>query len=208
MSKTAAKRLEREMAQSREATVLSQIKPHFLHNTLVAIIDLCSGNTEAQNALASLSDYLRVNMDALNQKKPISFETELRHIEHYVLLEKLRFEERLQIIYDIKATNFKVPVLSVQPIVENAVFHGLFNKQGGGIVRIRTIETETDYSITVADDGVGFDTEILNDAKNNSGIENVKNRIASMCGGTFDIYSKPGVGTRVHIKIPKLEGDV
>ena len=184
----------------------SQIKPHFLYNTLAAITDLCSGNTEAQNALASFSDYLRANMDAFNQKNPISFETELRHIEHYLALEKLRFEDRLQVVYDINATDFLVPILSIQPIVENAVSHGLFNKPGGGTVRVRTIETETDYAITVADDGVGFDTEILNDNKNNGGIENARNRLETMCGGILDIYSKPGVGTRVHINIPKSEG--
>jgi len=182
----------------------SQIKPHFLFNTLAAIIDLCYGNTEAQNALVSFSDYLRANMDAINQKNPISFETELMHIKHYLALEKLRFEERLQVIYNIKVTDFKIPVLSVQPIVENAVHHGLFNKQGSGVIRIRTKETEKEYIITIVDDGVGFDTGILdNSDKAYTGIEDVRNRLESMCAGKLNISSLPGVGTRVNIIIPK-----
>jgi len=122
-------------------------------------------------------------------------------------LEKLRFEERMQIVYDINATGFKLPVLSLQPLVENAVAHGLFNKPGGGTVRIRTTETETEYTITIADNGAGFDIDALqNSGKKHGGIENVRNRIDDMCGGTLTVYSKPGIGTRVHIKIPKTGG--
>ena len=205
LAKIAQERLEQEQTQSRTTTILSQLNPHFMYNIISAINDLCEGKPEAQKALVAFSDYLRVTISSLKHTKPVSFVTELNHIKHYLSLEKLRFEERMQVIYDITATDFMVPVLSVQPIVENAVSHGLFNKLGGGTVRIRTTETETEYSITVADDGVGFDTEILNEAKNNSGIENVRKRIASMCGGTLDIYSKPGVGTRVHINIPKAK---
>ena len=182
----------------------SNIQPHFMYNSLVSIIDLCAGNTEAQKALVAFSDYLRFNMDSINQKKPIAFETELKHIENYLLLEKLRFEERLQIVYDIKTTNFKIPVLSVQPIVENAVSHGLFNKPDGGTVRIRTIEQETEYVITVVDDGIGFDTNALQSSeKEHSGLERVKNRLAAACNGTLTISSKPAIGTRVTIKMPK-----
>jgi len=184
--------------------MFSRIKPHFLYNTLTAIIDLCSGNEDAQKALAAFSDYLRVNMDAPKQKTPVAFETELRHIEHYLLLEKLRFEDRLQVIYDIKAIDFKIPVLSVQPIVENAVFHGIFNKIEGGVVRIRTKEADAEYIISIVDNGIGFDTEKLQASeKSGTGIENVRNRLASMCGGTITVSSKPGIGTRVNIRIPK-----
>ena len=204
LTEIAIEQHEQELTQSSIATMLSQVKPHFLFNSISAISDLCAENPEAQKALVSLSDYLRVNMGSINQKTPVSFETELNHIKHYLYLEKLRYEERLQIVYDIKTTDFKVPVLSIQPIVENAVSHGLFNKPGGGTVRIRTAEAETEHIITIVDDGIGYDTDALqNTGKNQSGIENVINRLASMCNGTVTISSKPGIGTRVHVNIPK-----
>ena len=213
-------------------TMYSHLKPHFVFNSLTAIGSLCSGNSEAQEALTAFSDYLRVNISYHNQKTPVLFDTELKHVENYLFLEKLRFEERLIVLYDIKVTGFKVPVLSVQPIVENAVSHGLFHKPGVGTVRIRTVESETEYIISVVDDGVGYDTSTSGDSalrdntsgdntsedntsgenverengKSHKGIENVKNRLASMCGGTLTVYSKPGVGTRVNIKIPKGSG--
>ena len=195
---------EQELTQSRIAIMISQLQPHFMYNSISAIHDLCTGNPEAQNALVAFSDYLRVNLSSLKQKTPVPFSTELNHIKHYLSLEKLRFEDKMQIVYDINTTDFKIPVLSLQPLVENAVSHGLFNKLSGGTIRIRTIETENEYTITVADDGIGFDTSILQSAeKRHSGIENVKNRISAMCNGTVTVFSKPGVGTRVHIKIPK-----
>jgi len=187
--------------------MFSQIKSHFIFNSLTAISDLCSENTEAQEALAAFSDYLRVNMSSLNQKKLVPFDAELRHIKNYLWLEKLRFEERLQVIYDINSNDFKIPILSVQPIVENAVSHGLFNKTGAGTIRIRTTESEAEYIITVVDDGVGFDAESLNDnSRNFTGIENIKNCVVTMCSGTLVISSKPGIGTRVNISIPKGGG--
>ena len=112
LTEIAVEQREYELTQSRIATMFSQIQPHFLYNTLTAIHDVCTGNPEAQKALVAFSDYLRVNMDALNQKTLITFETELKHIEHYLYLEKLRFEERLQTVYDIKVTGFKIPVFS------------------------------------------------------------------------------------------------
>ena len=204
ISKLRKKQREHELTQSRMTAMLSQIQSHFIYNSLTAISDMCNGNSEVQEALAAFSDYLRVNIGSLNQKALVPFETELNHVKHYLFLEKLRFEERLQTIYEINETNFKVPVLSIQPIVENAVSHGLFNKQGVGTVRIRTKETETDYIVTVVDDGIGYDTNAVQETeKTHSGIENAKNRLFSMCGGTLTIYSKPGIGTRVHIIIPK-----
>jgi len=184
--------------------LFSQIKSHFIFNSLTAIYDLCSGNTEAQEAIVAFSEYLRVSMGSVNQKKLISFDTELKYIKHYLLLEKLRYEEKLQVIYEIKANNFKVPLLSILPLIENAVSHGLFNKTGAGTIRIRTTESETEYTVTIVDDGIGFDANTLHDNEYKySGIENIRSCIESMCGGTLIISSKPGVGTRVNINIPK-----
>ena len=204
LTEIAIEQHEQQLTQNRISTILSQLKPHFVYNSITAISDLCSENPEAQKALVAFSDYLRINLSSLKQKPMVSFVTEVNHIKHYLSLEKLRFEDRMQIVYDIKAADFMIPILSVQPIIENAVSHGLFNKPDGGTIRLRTREAETEYVITVVDDGVGFDIDLLNDPeKNHQGIDNVKNRLASMCGGTLTIFSKPGVGTRVQIIIPK-----
>lgn len=194
---------EAELAEGRIAVMLSQIQPHFIFNTLSSIADVCGENPLAQKCLSAFSDYLRGNMDALSQKMPIPFERELEHVRQYLWLEQLRFEERLRIEYDIRAKNFMLPVLTLQPIVENAVRHGITQRLSGGTIAIRSEESGSGYRIVVEDDGVGFDPEAPpQDGRNHTGIENVRARLAAQCGGRVEIESAPGRGTRVVIEIP------
>ena len=93
------------------------------------------------------------------------FERELDHLEKYLYIEKLRFADKLNIAYDIQCTDFELPLLSIQPLVENAVKHGVGMKEDGGTVTIATRETDKAYEVIISDDGVGFDTE----AKKNDG---------------------------------------
>jgi LytS/YehU family sensor histidine kinase len=201
-----AHEMEKELTESRMSVMLSQIRPHFLFNSLLAIQDLCRTDPDvASQAVGEFSKYLRGNLDSLSMTAPIPFSRELGHVENYLALEKKRFDERLQIVYDIKADGFLIPALTLQPITENAVRHGVTKKLDGGTVTITAVETETDYVVTVADDGVGFDpaAPIIQDGRSHIGIANVRNRLASMCGGTLTINSKPGEGTTAVIKIPK-----
>ena len=201
-----AHELENELAESRISIMMSQIKPHFLYNSLVAIKELCLASPEtASDAVEEFSNYLRGNLDSLSIRTPISFEKELRHTKTYLSLEKRRFEDRLKIDYDIKTQNFLVPALTLQLIVENAVKHGITKREEGGTISIKTEETENDVIITVKDDGVGFDVTGLNKGYIHVGLENAKNRLATMCNGVIDIESKPGIGTTVIITIPKPE---
>ena len=102
--------------------MLSQIQPHFVYNSLSAISTLITIDPEkAQEALDNFTEYLRRNLSSLTDVKLIPFEDELKHIETYISLEKLRFDDRINVIYDLKTTDFNVPVLSIQPIVENAM---------------------------------------------------------------------------------------
>ena len=200
-----AKEQELELQNQRIAVMLSQIQPHFLYNTLADIRRLCALDADkAREALASLSTYLRGNMDSLTQNSPIPFTEELEHVNVYLALEKMRFGDRLGIIFDIKAHDFSLPALSIQPIVENAVRHGITKKVAGGTVTIRTEENADSFIVTIMDDCDGFDPAMQKIGKDGHiGIANVKSRLAAMCGGRLEIASAPGNGTTAIITIPK-----
>ena len=194
-----------ELENSRITVMLSQIQPHFLYNSLTSVMDLCDSNPkQAKAAIADFADYLRGNLSSLKTENLISFGTELEHIEKYLRLEKLRFMDELEIVYDIHSKDFMLPALSVQPLVENAVKHGVGKKIGGGMVTIHTTETENDYIIRVIDNGVGFiEGEYADDGGTHVGIENIKKRLDMMMNARLEIESKKGKGTKATILIPK-----
>ncbi len=196
---------EAELAQSRISIMLSQIQPHFLYNALNSIRYLCKTDpVAAQETIDDFSAYLRGNMDSLNRKAPVPLEKELEHVRIYLSLEKMRFEEDLNVVWDIRTTAFMLPALTVQPLVENAVKYGLGKKPGGGTVTISTRETEDSYEITVADDGVGYDPqEVQYDGRTQLGVDNVRCRLEAMSSASLRIESRPGEGTTAIISIPK-----
>ena len=197
--------MELKLQESQISIMLSQIQPHFLYNTLNSIYQLCETNPmRARSMVNSFSEYLRNNLSTLEETGLISFETELAHVNTYLDIEKIRFEDTLEIEYDIKCVDFSLPVLTVQPIVENAVKHGTSKKRGGGKVMIATEDDGQNYVIKVSDTGCGFDpAEPKNDGKRHVGIENVRQRLANMCAGSLTIESKVGEGTLATIRIPK-----
>ena len=155
-------------------------------------------------ATNAFSNYLRENMDFADKSNPISFSEELNHIQTYVWLEKLRFPNKLNVEYEISSTAFPVPALSVQPMVENAIKHGICKSKAGGTVRISSFETSLFYCVTVTDDGTGFDVrKTIDDSKRHLGINNTRYRIREMMGGSLEVVSTPGEGTTVTIRIPK-----
>jgi sensor histidine kinase YesM len=196
---------EKKLNESRIAIMLSQIQPHFLYNALAVISSLCDKDpAQAKKATINFSNYLRANMNLLERTEPIPFENELNHTIGFMNLKKVMYGEALHVIYDIQEKGFKLPALTMQPIVENAVKHGIGKKEGGGTVAIATKETEGGYQITISDDGAGFDTDkTADDGEPHIGIGNVRLRLSSQCGGRLDIESKPGEGTTVRIFIPK-----
>lgn len=198
-------RQEKELTEARISTMLSQIQPHFLYNALTTIRQLCDANPkQAKAAIRDFSMFLRGNMNSLTSRGPIPFEQELKHTENYLNLERQRFQHRLRIVYQITVRDFSVPSLTLQPIVENAVRHGVLRREEGGTVTISTEERDCSYQITVSDDGVGF--AFLpggEDEQPHIGIDNVCERLSAMCGGRLEIQSTPGVGTTVTITIPK-----
>lgn len=198
-------RQETELSKNRVNIMHSQIQPHFLFNALTSISVLCERDPlQAQTALNDFADYLRGNLDSLKRAAPVPFSRELKHVETYLSLEKMRFEDELNVVYDIQTDGFLIPSLTVQPLVENAVKYGVGKKPGGGTVTITTREQEECYQITVSDDGVGYDPgETQYDGRTHIGINNVRARLASMVGGTLTVESAVGSGTTAVIQIPK-----
>ena len=195
---------EKEIHDMNYRIVMSQIKPHFLYNALNAIYYLCESDPlKAQKAIEDFSEYLRGNMKFIQADQAVPFEEALQHIRHYLSLEKVRFEEDLKIIYDIREKDFNVPALSIQPIIENAVKHGVGKKEEGGFVKLSTDRIDDYYRIIVEDDGIGFNKETyLNDGKLHIGLENVRTRLRRIVNGEIEIDSKLGEGTKVTILIP------
>ena len=204
-------RQEAENAQLKMDIMLNQIQPHFLYNTLTAIQDLCRNDpAQAEAAIVKFSRYLRGNMDSLRTERAIPFERELKHTKIYLELEQMRFEDKLTVRYDIRCKDFELPPLSLQPIVENAVRHGVRgNADGAGVVTIATREYPDRYEVSVTDDGPGFPpANPLEDSQRpHIGINNVCKRLSRICGGRLKIVSASGRGTTVVIAIPKTNAE-
>lgn len=196
---------DKELAEKKIAIMLSQIQPHFLFNVLGSIEWLCeTAPAKAQEATDELARFLRGNMDSLKSTKPIPATRELEHVRCYLNLERIRFGSHLQVEYDIGPTDFFLPALSLQPLVENAVRHGVTKREEGGTIRLLTSQTVSHYLVTIQDDGVGFDPAApKKDGRDHVGIENVRSRLAAQCGGSLSICSRPGVGTVAQMRIPK-----
>ena len=192
-------------AEQRIQIMMTQIKPHFLYNALGAIEELCSSDPKkAKETTAKFSQYLRGNMNSISQTKPIPFEQELAHTKLYLDMEQMRFGDDLQVRFGIDCTAFSIPALTLEPIVENAVRHGVReNPDGKGTVTILSQDAGDHYAVTVIDDGPGFDPNKPQDEKTHIGIINVRDRLERMCAGNIQIQTEPGRGTTVKILIPK-----
>lgn len=200
--------LLQEEEKNQEAQVklmLSQIQPHFMYNSLSAISTLITTDPEkAQTSLDEFTEYLRTNLASITETRLIPFVTELKHIQTYVSLEKMRFNDRINVIYDIGTTDFFIPPLTIQPIVENAIKHGILKKIEGGTVTITTYETDTEVIVEIKDDGIGFDLKNINFDENvHFGLKNISYRIKQTCNGDLNITSKKNVGTNIRVTFKK-----
>ena len=194
----------KQLEAQRNALMLSQINPHFVYNTLSTIAAMCDTSPKLAKYLTiDFSQYLRRNINALTSEALIPFAQEMEHVEYYLKIEKARFGERINIIYSIQCKDFSIPPLTVQPLVENAIKHGITKKADGGTVKLCTYEEDGIYIIEIIDDGVGFDTENM---EMHVGLQNVRSRIAAMCRGELTVKSTVGIGTRVRLAIPKKKG--
>ena len=207
---TKAKELETEkivlnaqLTESRVSTMMSQIRPHFIYNTLGSIEQLCNIDpSKAGELVHNFAKYLRGNFGELDNPKPILMSQEMEHVHHYISIENVRFPD-MTFSFEMNSKDFHIPALTIQPIVENAIKHGLMKLQKGGTIRVVSYETDTHYCVTVDDDGAGFNTDVLFDERKHVGIRNIRGRLKAMVNGTLEIESTEGVGTKVLITIPK-----
>lgn len=196
---------DKQMYDMKVQVMLSQIGPHFIYNTLSTIRHLCKKDQDlAVETIDEFSVYLRGNLDSLSRPECIPFEQELYHAKNYLAIEKTRFGDKLNIAYNIEDTDFLLPVLTIQPLAENAVKHGIMKKDEGGTLTITSRRTKGGHLVLIEDDGAGFDVnaESKKDSKVHVGVGNVKNRLKIMCGGEIKVESEPGKGTRISIFIP------
>jgi hypothetical protein len=195
--------LNAELAESRISTMMSQIRPHFIYNTLGSIEQLCKLDPpKAGELVHNFAKYLRGNFGELDNPKPILISQEMEHVHHYISIENVRFPD-MTFTFEMNSDDFHIPALTVQPIVENAIKHGLMKLPRGGTIHVEAYETETAYCISVVDDGVGFDTSASVDERKHVGLRNIRERLKVMVNGKLDIESTVGVGTKVLITIPK-----
>lgn len=198
-----------EYALSRNMLMLSQIKPHFMYNSLGSIEILCKIDPEkAGKAIHHFTHYLRTNMDIVSSNSDtIPFSQELEHIRNYMWLEQMRFEDDLEYREDIETVEFRVPQLSIQPLVENAIKHGMMGNEDGTLhVLLKVKENDGEYIVTVCDDGCGFNPdEKPIDNRSHLGISSSTYSLKLCLNASLDIESIIGSGTTVTIRIPKAQ---
>ena len=191
--------LQQELKDRRVSVMMSQIRTHFIFNVMTIISGLCNSDPQkADDALILFARYLRKNIAIMDRDEPIFFSQELQHLEDYISLEKLRFGDKIAFEKKLEIIDFKIPPLTIQPLVENAIKHGLLTPGKLGTVSLSTKVKEGKIQILIEDDGIGFELDSLK-KEDAVGIRNVRYRVENMVGGTLKISSNLGKGTKVEI---------
>lgn len=186
---------EQEVHEYHLRAILERVKPHYIYNVLTSIYYLCESDpSKAQQAVGLFSDYLRDALRNMDQLQRVHFFQELKLVENYVKLEQMRFGDRLTVRYDIQNSDFSVPPFTVQPLVENAVKHGM--KGSSGIhIEIKSWMDNDSFCVMVQDDGPGFDPSQF-DAKESFGLKNMQELLRLWNAGSLTVESKPGCGVK------------
>ena len=189
-------------AEQRIQIMKTQIQPHFLFNTLNTIRAVYAVDPPlADQTLEKFSKYLRQNLDAMEQPDLIPFSREMEHTRLYADIEMLRFPH-VRMEYRIDDEDFLIPALSVQPLVENAIRHGVRSREEG-IVTVSSYRDERSHVVEIRDNGVGFDPDAQQQpGETHIGIANVRGRVEQLCGGSLKVESGIGKGTAVTLRIP------
>jgi len=202
--------LENALQMSRIRNSTSQMQPHFLYNALASIQEIILDDPAyAADLIGDFTVHLRSCVRAMASDAPIPFVQELENIRAYVNIEKMRFGRKLRVELDAPVTDFQILPLSVQPLVENAIRHGIYERGArGGTVTVRTRERSDAFLVEVEDDGVGFDAGAFHPdmpagQKDSTGLRNIIFRLDKVMHAHVDIRSTPGLGTKVVITIPK-----
>lgn len=199
-------RQQEEIAHQRASIMVLQMRPHFIYNTMMSIYYLCKQDADlAQQVTLDFTTYLRKNFTAIASEEPIPFAEELAHTRAYLSVEQAQFEDFLFVDYDTRYVDFRMPPLTLQPIVENAVKHGMDPDAASFHISIRTMKTEDMSVIVVENDGTDFDalgTGAADDSEPHIALKNIRQRLEMMCRGKMTISPREGGGTIVKVEIP------
>ena len=211
LSTELSKKLE-AMQISENAFLNAQMKPHFLYNTLNTIADCCvTDSKKAQKLINSLSEYLKLILSLDNMDKTVPLRRELELAAAYTAIEKQRFPSiNFYTDFPIKLPAIMMPPLTIQPLIENAIKHGVRKSDKPGVVTLRIVENPDSVQFFVSDNGKGMDEEAIKHLfripKDNQsiGIYNIDKRLKNQYGKGLTVESTPGLGTCVSFKIPKV----
>lgn len=192
---------QREIANQRAGLMVLQMRPHFIYNTMMGIYYLCDQDAKkAKQVTLDFTTYLRKNFTAIASEDTVPFTAELEHTRAYLAVEQAQFEDELIVSFDTPHTMFRIPPLTLQPIVENAVKHGLSSTKEPLHVFVLTRKTETASEIIVEDDGKGYAP--TDDNEPHIALNNIRNRLEMMCKGNLEIKPREEGGTLVKVTIP------
>ncbi len=201
--------VKQQLEQSRIKNANSQMQPHFLYNALSSIREIVLEDPQyASDLIYDFTVHLRACIRSMSGDSLIPFAQELENIKAYVNIEKMRFGEKLCIVYDCPETNFDIIPLSIQPLVENAIRHGIYERgAAGGTVTIRTARSDSGIIVCIEDDGVGFDydstmAEIMSGKRDSNGLYSLIFRFETLMSAKVAVESKIGVGTKITVSIP------
>ena len=195
-------RSQQEIANQKMSVMVLQMRPHFIYNSMMTIYHLCKQDADkAQQVTLDFTNYLRKNFKAIAKEGTIPFTDELEHTRTYLAVEQAQHEDMLVVEYDTPVVNFRLPPLTLQPLVENAVKHGLNPNSDEPLrITVKTHLSDNCVTITVEDTGAGFNP--TDESKPHTALANIKQRLEMMCKGTITITSSKGSGTTVKITIP------
>ena len=194
-------RQQQEIARQRASIMILQMRPHFIYNSMMGIYYLCDQDPEkAKQVTLDFTAYLRKNFAAIASENTISFADELEHTRAYLAVEQAQFEDSLFVNFDTPETSFRLPPLTLQPIVENAVVHGMRKSNAPIHVSVTTRKTEKFVEIIVEDDGPGF--KPTDDNEPHIALNNIRERLEMMCHGTLTVSPREEGGTSVKVTIP------
>ncbi|MBQ7243985.1 MAG: histidine kinase [Bacilli bacterium] len=194
-------RQQQEIADQRASIAVLQMRPHFIYNTMTSIYYLCEQDAEkAQQVTLDFTTYLRKNFNAITGKDPIPFAEELEHTRAYLAVVQAQFEDSLYVKFDTPHTTFRLPPLTLQPLVENAVKYGLDVDASEPLrVYVKTEKTKGGSVVTIADSGPGFSRD--DNGEPHIALSNIRERLSAI-GGTLTISPGENGGTLIRIFIP------
>ena len=195
---------QREIANQRASIMVLQMRPHFIYNTMTSIYCLCGQNPQlARKVIMDFTTYLRKNFTAIASETPIPFSAELEHTRAYLAVEQAQYEDSLLVDYDTPHIWFRVPPLTLQPIVENAIKHGRDPYADPLRISIRTRKTASGSEIVVEDNGRGFDPD--DESEPHIALANIKQRLRVMCRGEMMVIQSKEGGTVIKVIVPRWD---